>query len=303
MYIALYLTTNNLSTSGVSTQLSGGGTLPSGIALILDKAESLEDIQDQRQVFIDREPDMWEAINQVLKVYGDGNLVEELRGLQLPDDFKKNFNIKFHDATPIMSEAEKLGNMKLRQELGIDTLISLMMKDDPSLDEKQAEEKLKKLIGQRIKEKMLEQEMSEEMGIEYDTTEGGDEGEEGQKENKAVEGQAERQADEVNDDGDTNQTPKGNGTPTVGDTASNVDNVQQQALNGAQVTSLVDIVEKVSAGTLPRDSAIQMIVMAFNVQPQDAERVLGSAGKGFVPKKEEVVQPTKPAVNAEEVVE
>lgn len=303
MYIALYLTTNNLSTSGVSTQLSGGGTLPSGIALILDKAESLEDIQDQRQVFIDKEPDMWEAVNQVLKVYGDGNLVEELRGLQLPDDFKKNFNIKFHDATPIMSEAEKLGNMKLRQELGIDTLISLMMKDDASLDEKQAEEKLKKLIGQRIKEKMLEQEMSEEMGIEYDTTEGGDLGEEeGQEENKAMGGKT--QGQEVNDleDGAADTKANGNGTPTVGDTASSADNVQQQALNGAQVTSLVDIVEKVAAGTLPRDSAINMIVMAFNVKPEDAERVLGTAGKGFEPKKEEVVAPipTKPFVKAEE---
>ena len=59
MYIALYLTTNNLSTSGVSTQLSGGNTLPSGVALILDKAESLEDVQDQRQVFIDKEPDIF----------------------------------------------------------------------------------------------------------------------------------------------------------------------------------------------------------------------------------------------------
>jgi hypothetical protein len=298
MYIALYLTTNNLSTSGVSTQLSGGATLPSGIALILDKAESLEDIQDQRQVFIDKEPDMWEAINQVLKTYGDANLVDELKGLQLPDDFKKNFNIKFHDPTPIMSEAEKLGNMRLRQEMGIDTMISLMMKDDPSLSEEQAEEKLKKLIGQRLKEKMLEQNAMKELGIEIED-EGGDLSEEGQEENKAVGGQAQGQGEEVNDEteeGDTDKKANGNGTPTVGDTASAVDNIQQQALNGAQVTSLVDIVEKVAAGTLPRDSAINMIVMAFNVKPEDAERVLGTAGNGFKPTKEEPTQTpfTKP---------
>lgn len=292
MYIALYLTTNNLSTSGVSTQLSGGSALPSGVALILDKAESLEDIQDQRQVFIDKEPDMWEAINQVLKTYGDANLVEELKGLQLPDNFKQNFIIKFHDPTPIMSEQEKLANMKVRQEMGIDTMLSLIMKDDPSLNEEQAEEKLKKLIEQRIKEKMLEEKVSKELGVEYEDEEGGDSSEEeGQKEVETMGGKT--QGQEVNDEteeGAADPKQTGNGTPTVGDTASAVDNVQQQALNGAQVTSLVDIVEKVAAGTLPRDSAINMIVMAFNVKPEDAERVLGTAGNGFEPKQPEPKQ-------------
>lgn len=196
MYIALYLTTNNLSTSGVSTQLSGGNALPSGIALILDKAESLEDIQDQRQVFIDKEPDMWEAVNQILKVY-ESQLVDELKGLSLPENFKDNLAIRFSDPSPIMSEAEKLGNMKLRQELGIDTLISLFMKDDPSLTEEQAEEKLKKLIGQKLKEKMIEEQTQKDMGIEY-----GDE-DEIEKENKTMEtDEADKTDDEEIDDED-----------------------------------------------------------------------------------------------------
>jgi hypothetical protein len=269
MYIALYLTTNNLSTSGVSTQLSGGQSLPSGIALILDKAESLEDIQDQRQVFIDKEPDMWEAINKFLGVY-DNHLVDELKGLKLPDNFKENFIIKFHDPSPIMSEAEKLGNMKLRQELGIDTLISLFMKDDPSLDEQQAEEKLKKLLEQKIKEKMIEEQTKVKLGYEGGDLYGKDEA----NEETEVEGQEK----EVS----ANEVTNTSGTPTVGDTAASQDqNVQQQALNGAQVASLVEIVEKVAAGTLPRESAIQMIVLAFNVTLEDASRVLGSAGAGF----------------------
>lgn len=168
MYIALFLTTNNLSTSGVSTQLSNANTLPSGIALIIDKAESLEDVQDQRQVFIDKEADIFEAINAVLTTFGDENLIEELKGLSLSEGFKKDFSVKFNDPTPIMSEKEKLENLKLRQDLGIDTMLSLLMKDDPALDEKQAEEKLKKLIEQRIKEKMLEAEAMKAAGVEYE---------------------------------------------------------------------------------------------------------------------------------------
>lgn len=165
MYLALLLTTNNLSTTGVSTQLSGSNSLASGVALILDKAESLEDVQDQRQIFVDKEPDIFEAINAQIKVYG-AQMDEELKGLQLPDDFKKKFSIKFGDQQAIMTEKEKLDNMKARQDLGLDTMISLIMKDDPTLTKAQAESKMKDLLEDRIKQKMLEQELMAAAGVE-----------------------------------------------------------------------------------------------------------------------------------------
>ena len=51
MQTALVLTTNNLSTSGVSTQLNGSNSAASGISMIIDKSESQEDVNDQQQVF------------------------------------------------------------------------------------------------------------------------------------------------------------------------------------------------------------------------------------------------------------
>jgi len=87
--------------------------------------------------------------------------------------------------------------------------------------------------------------------------------------------------------------PVGGDTPTVGATGPD-QNVQQLALNGAQVTALVDMVEKVASGTLPRESALNMIVTAFNVTPQDAEKILGSAGKGF---KTATPEPIAPPAN------
>lgn len=279
MYIALYLTTNNLSTSGVSTQLTGANNLASGVALIIDKAESLEDVQDQRQVFIDKEPDIFEAINEIISTL-ETDMIAELQGNTLPDDFKSDFVVKFHDPTPIMTESEKLANMKLRQELGLDSMISLIMKDDPSLSEEQAEDKLKKIVEQKLKEKMLGIKDLAEQGVEYD--------------------EAADQVDNMStEDGmpSDEQQPQGNGTPTVGDTAASTDqNVQQLALNGAQVTALVDMVEKVAAGTLPRESAMNMIVTAFNVTPQDADKILGSAGKGFKMATPEPVAPQQTGV-------
>lgn len=163
-YLALLLTTNNLSTNGISAQLSGATHAASGVALIIDKAESLEDVQDQRQIFIDKEPKIWQVISNIINVYGP-NMIDELKGLSLPDGFEDKFNIKFYDPTPVMTEAEKLANMKLRQDLGLDSLITLLMKDDPSLDEKQAEAKLLKIMEQKMMIMAKEHEAQSKLGI------------------------------------------------------------------------------------------------------------------------------------------
>lgn len=251
MFTALYLTTNNLSTSGVATQLNGSSSAASGVALIIDKAESLEDVQDQRQGFLDKEPSLIVAINSVLKAY-QTQLNEDFKDLLLPEDFEKSLSVKFFDPTPIMSEDEKLKNLTSRLELGLESMVTVLMKDDPSLSRELAEEKLKTLLQDRIKFKLEAMATNEdEETIEQD--------------------------EDVETEDTTEQDVK---TPTVGDSASN-ENVQQLALNGAQVTALVEIVEKVASGVLPRESALNMIVTAFNVLPQDAEKILGSAGKGF----------------------
>jgi len=148
-YVALLLTTNNLSTNGVSAQLGGSRDLASGVALVVDKAESLEDVQDQRQIFLDEEPEIFSTLKTFLDVYR-AQLCEDLVDFVLPDNLEDDLTLKFNDQSPIMSEKEKLEVYKLREELGLDNLLSLLMKDDPSLTKQQAEKKLKDLIAERM---------------------------------------------------------------------------------------------------------------------------------------------------------
>lgn len=54
-------------------------------------------------------------------------------------------------------------------------------------------------------------------------------------------------------------------------------------MNGAQVSSLLEIIASVSAGTLPRGTAIQIISIAFNLSAERADVILGSVGQGFKP--------------------
>jgi len=52
----------------------------------------------------------------------------------------------------ILSEAEKLANLKARKELGLDTMLDLIMKDNPGFSVEQAEEKLKQILAEKIVE-------------------------------------------------------------------------------------------------------------------------------------------------------
>ena len=54
--------------------------------------------------------------------------------------------------------------------------------------------------------------------------------------------------------------------------------VQQVSLNGAQITSLVNIVQSVAAGTLPYNSALEMIVAAFPFDEIKAAAILDKSG-------------------------
>jgi Protein of unknown function (DUF935) len=71
--------------------------------------------------------------------------------------------------------------------------------------------------------------------------------------------------------------------PAVDGESDGTESKQDTALNGAQVTSLLEIIGQVSANQLPRESALEILSMAFGWSRDQADRVLGSVGKGFVP--------------------
>lgn len=145
MQVALMLSTNNLSTSGFSTSLQNSKDFASGIALMIDKSESVEDVNDQAQIFIRKEPHVWAKVAAWLEVYRSrGLLVEEQKKLKLPKDFTA-LMLAFPAPQPIITESEELDVIQKRKDLGLNTMVELLMRDDPSLTEEQANEKLAKI--------------------------------------------------------------------------------------------------------------------------------------------------------------
>lgn len=158
MYVALLLTTNNLSTTGIAMQLQGSSNMASGIALMIDKSESQEDVIDQQQIFLDAEPDILRKANkwiQTIKQSADKTINPELDEINLPEGFEDELQVVFDDPTPIQSESEHLDNLKKRKDLGISTMIDILKMDQPGLTDEQAEEKLKKIMEEKLERAQL----------------------------------------------------------------------------------------------------------------------------------------------------
>lgn len=149
MYVALLLTTNNLTTSGVSTKLDGGMAFPSGIAMLIDKAESMEDVEDQRQIFVDNEPLIWKKIakwQNVLK--NSGELSDTLTEYVLPTDI--DVDIKFNQPVVIQTEKEKLEVIKMKMELGMITKVDMLRAEYPDLSDEKLKEKLEEIMQEKL---------------------------------------------------------------------------------------------------------------------------------------------------------
>jgi uncharacterized protein len=80
------------------------------------------------------------------------------------------------------------------------------------------------------------------------------------------------------------------GNPAIaGPGAGVAEDVQKLVLNGAQVTSMVDVVRATVSGEIPRESAMQIVQVAFGVSPDQASRLLGP--EGFEPEKPAAAPP------------
>lgn len=57
--------------------------------------------------------------------------------------------------------------------------------------------------------------------------------------------------------------------------------ITNKALNGIQVSSMVDVVAKIASGEIPRESGIEIIAVSFALDRDTAARIIANAGAGF----------------------
>lgn len=149
VHVALLLTTNNLSVKSVSTNLQAS-SLASALAKMVDEAEVLDDVSEDQEYYGEKEK---EAV-RIASAW-----VERLRPTRelIPQlNETKAINVQqmvtyFHKQDQVVTEAERLANLKARQDLGIDTMVDIIKKDNPGMTDKQAEKKLLEIVQERQK--------------------------------------------------------------------------------------------------------------------------------------------------------
>jgi len=150
MYVALLLSTNGLSTSNISTTLTGA-QLASGIAMMLDNAESMESVEDKQKMFKGAEAKAWKNNFATHNYLVDAGVAVEDENAIGPIVTKKRVLTKFHQSKPIMTESEKVDVLTKKKATGLYTLVELLMIKDPELKLEEAEAKAAELLADRMK--------------------------------------------------------------------------------------------------------------------------------------------------------
>jgi hypothetical protein len=148
-YIALLLTTNNLSPGNIAGKLDAN-QYPSGAALMIEQSEATDDISDKQKSYKDIERKLWEvAIAWHNEYLESQDLVQEFEEIGKIEP-EIEIAVTFHDLKPVISEKEKLEAIKMRKDLGLNSEIELLRIDNPDLSEEEAVKRLATIKKEKL---------------------------------------------------------------------------------------------------------------------------------------------------------
>lgn len=148
VHVALTLTTNNLSIKSVSTNLEAG-SVASAIAKMVDESENMDDISEDQEYYGKKEKEALRIAEAWLVPLRPTNVVAPELKATKPLKVKEMVT-QFHNQEQVITEAERLANLKMRKELGLDTLVDLIKRDNPGMSDKQAEAKALQIMNERV---------------------------------------------------------------------------------------------------------------------------------------------------------
>lgn len=161
-YLAMLLSTNDLSPSSVSMRLDAMN-FPSGISMLIEKSEAHGSVEDRRVMFSQAERQLWKIASRWCGVY-EGKLDEEFAAIgRIPLD--PEVNTRFTDQKEVTTEKERLEIMKLRKEMGLATQLDLVMMDNPHMTREEALAKLQEI---RAEMKALADKLTAEIDSQVD---------------------------------------------------------------------------------------------------------------------------------------
>lgn len=148
-YVALILSTNNLAPSNISMRLDTN-TFPSGIAMMIEQSQHTDNIQDKQEMYKQIERELFIIATSWVNYLTDFNGLDDKYLAIGKIDPSLDVSIKFKSPRPIISEKEQLEILQLRKEMGIDSMLDIIKKDNPDMNEEQAQNKLKAILEEKL---------------------------------------------------------------------------------------------------------------------------------------------------------
>lgn len=148
MDVALYLSNNDLSPSTVSSKLDAKN-LASGIAMLIERSESTQDIQQKQKMFVRGENETFQLIQLWRDALGETQC-DELKALPTLN-LENEVMLTFRESKPVVSEQEHVKTLSDRKTLGLNTLKDLIKRDNPGMSDEQADQKLTEIMDERTK--------------------------------------------------------------------------------------------------------------------------------------------------------
>lgn len=161
--LAMLLSTNGVDAGTIAGTLTAQNI--SGVSKIVDKADLTDDIEDQKEIYRDNEPILYDIIFSWVKIFGKEKLDAKFADLYFDGVDKLEVTTTFNQAAAYSTEEERLRIIEKRLELGLDSLEDALRRDNSEISK---EDILKKLSNNSIKVTINEsdkEDQSEEIGV------------------------------------------------------------------------------------------------------------------------------------------
>lgn len=147
-YVSALMKTNKLEPSTI-IGLESALQAASGVQELIQKSELNESLEDAKEIYRDAEPMIFDKYIKWHNYLFDKMLLDdEFAEIgRIPEDIK--VVTKFNDPQSTMTEKEKLEVIKMRQDIGLDSLSDSIMRDNPDLSKKEAEEKALEILKRK----------------------------------------------------------------------------------------------------------------------------------------------------------
>jgi hypothetical protein len=147
-FLTMLLSTNELEAETIDL----GNDAQSGIHEAIKKSANVSDIENQRELYATNVPEVLKVL--ILwhnKLFDKGMLIPELEKIGKIPIERLNISLKFGEAPQFVTEKDRLDIIEKRKDMGLDSSIDSIMKDNPQLSRQDAEKRFLQMLDDEIK--------------------------------------------------------------------------------------------------------------------------------------------------------